>query len=58
MRQLRSAAGFDVGQQVELAAVVEPVVHSTERKAALRVVAAAERPGNQVRRVDQALAAD
>jgi hypothetical protein len=42
-----------VRQQVELAAVVGAVAETAQRQDALRVVAAAERAGNEVRRIDR-----
>jgi hypothetical protein len=56
VRELCSMAGFEVRQQVQLAAVVEPVVRSTEGDTALRLVAATKRPRHEMRGVDRLLA--
>jgi hypothetical protein len=58
VRQLSAHAGLEVHQQVELAAVVHPMVDAAERHHTVRVVAAAERARHQVGRIHRALAAD
>ena len=53
VRELRPPGGLEVRQQVELAGVVGAVARpAAERDDAERVAAAAERPRDQVRRVD------
>ena len=54
VRALGTPGGLEVGQQVELAAVVGPVVMAAQRHDAQRVAAPAQRPRDQVRRVDPA----
>jgi hypothetical protein len=51
--ELRSVAGLEVRQQVELAAVVATVAWSAERHHTIGVVAAAERARQEVGRVDR-----
>jgi hypothetical protein len=59
MRELGAEHGFEMGQEVQLAAVVGAVMLSAERDDAVGLVAAAQRAGNQVRRIDaRRLAAD
>ena len=52
MRELDAEHGFEVGQEVQLAAVVGAVMLSAERGDAVGVVAAAQRAGDQVCRID------
>jgi hypothetical protein len=52
VRKLRPPRRLEVGQQVELAAIVGPMVQATQRDAARRVSALAKGARDQVRRVD------
>jgi hypothetical protein len=58
VHELRPVERFEVQQQVELAAVVAPMVYPTERHDAVGVVAAAQRARYQVGRVDRTATAD
>jgi hypothetical protein len=55
MLKLCATARLEVGQQIELAAVVAAVMDAAERHDAVRLVAAAERARHQVGRVDRPL---
>jgi hypothetical protein len=56
--KLCAEARLEMRQQVELPAVVAPMVHPAERHDAVGVVAAAQRARHQVGRDDRALATD
>jgi hypothetical protein len=58
MCELGATARLELGEQVELSAVVQPVVRPAQRDAAVGVVAAAERARHEMCRVDRPLAAD
>jgi hypothetical protein len=58
MCQLGAVAGLELGEKVELAAVVEPVVSPAQRDATVGVVAAAERARHEMRGIDRPPAAD
>lgn len=58
VRDLFAPAGLEVGQQVQLAAVVSPVTGAAERHHALGFVAAAQRARDQVSWVDPLTGAD
>jgi hypothetical protein len=58
MCELGAIAGLELGEQVELAAVVAPVVRPTQRDATVGVVAAPGRARHEMRRIDRPPAAD
>jgi hypothetical protein len=55
MRELASPPGLQVWQQIQLPAVVGPVMDAAERHDAQRMAAPSERARDQVRRVDSAI---
>jgi hypothetical protein len=58
MCELGAVAGLELWQEVELAAVVEAVVRSTQGNATVGIVAAAERARHEMSWVDRPFAAD
>lgn len=58
MPELPAVARLEVGQQVQLAAVVAAMAAAVERNNAVRLIAAAERSRHEMRRIDRPLAAD
>ena len=57
VRQLHAPYRLEVREQVEVAAVVRPVVRAAERSDTIWCIAAAQRSRDQVRRVDREAAA-